>query len=406
MKTILITAYDINPYKGSESGMGWNFVLQASRFNKIKVVTRKNNRKNIDKYINENNVDMLNLDFFYYDLPYYLRFWKNGKRGSSIYFYLWQLLMPLYIKKVGLVFDIAHNLNFHTDAFPSFLWVFHRQPLIWGPINHHEKIDSRFIINSYGVKAFLNDRLVWVAKLILWNLDPFIQITKRRSKVILGGSSAVRKRLGIRQEKYLDFSSVGVEWFEYYNDSKPGNFNLISVGRFVPLKGFDVAIQSYIHFLKNNPKVLNAKLTLIGSGPSEPYLRELSKECPKNGEITFINWMDRGKLAKFYSKSSVFLFPSHEGAGMVVVEAMSYGLPVICFNNNGPGELIDDKSGIRIPYSDYQETINNFSLAIKSVYFDESLYLFLSKGARDRFKKYTWDEKGLFLKKVYENVDD
>ena len=54
MNTILLTAYAINPYKGSEDGMGWNFALQAASNNKLIVFTRKNNRPHIEKYQNEN----------------------------------------------------------------------------------------------------------------------------------------------------------------------------------------------------------------------------------------------------------------------------------------------------------------------------------------------------------------
>ncbi len=40
---VLITAYAVNPYKGSEDGMGWNFILQAARFQRVVAVTRRNN---------------------------------------------------------------------------------------------------------------------------------------------------------------------------------------------------------------------------------------------------------------------------------------------------------------------------------------------------------------------------
>ena len=134
-----MTAYDINPYKGSESGTGWHFVLQGANYNKVIAITRKNNKTNIEKYIEEFEIEMTNIKFYYYDLPYYLRFWKRGVRGSSIYFYLWQMFMPLFVKKKNIEFDLAHNVNFHADAFPSFLWIL-RKPVIWGPINHNERI--------------------------------------------------------------------------------------------------------------------------------------------------------------------------------------------------------------------------------------------------------------------------
>ena len=43
---ILLTAYDINPYKGSEAATGWNFTIQVTRKNKVVAITRKNNKQN------------------------------------------------------------------------------------------------------------------------------------------------------------------------------------------------------------------------------------------------------------------------------------------------------------------------------------------------------------------------
>ena len=56
-KTIVATCYAINPYKGSEDAMGWNFVIQIARFNKVYAVTRENNKTAIEK-IKPNSADL------------------------------------------------------------------------------------------------------------------------------------------------------------------------------------------------------------------------------------------------------------------------------------------------------------------------------------------------------------
>ncbi len=111
MKIILMTAYDINPFKGSEAVTGWNFTLQIAKFNKVVAITRQNNQEPIERYIKKFNIDVSNIKFYYYDFPYYLRFWKRGARGSSLYFYLWQMFMPLFVKKNKIKFDISHNIT-------------------------------------------------------------------------------------------------------------------------------------------------------------------------------------------------------------------------------------------------------------------------------------------------------
>lgn len=145
MKTILATAYAINPYKGSEDGMGWNFVMQIARFNKVIAITRENNRIHIEKYMSENpNSLYSNIQFLYFDLPYWMRFWEKGGRGAMLYYLMWQRGIVGFIKRQKLAFDNAHNLNFHNDWTPSFLWKLEK-PFVWGPVGHHPSIPSQYL---------------------------------------------------------------------------------------------------------------------------------------------------------------------------------------------------------------------------------------------------------------------
>ncbi|MFB0924248.1 MAG: hypothetical protein QMB65_03030, partial [Vicingaceae bacterium] len=135
-QTILITAYAVNPFKGSEDGTGWNISKEIAKDYNTIIITRKNNRPEIERYLEENEDPIHhNMQFEYHDLPNWAMFWKKkiGPRGYVLYFYFWQLLMPLFILKNKLKFDLCHALNFHSDSHPHFLWVFGK-PTIWGPI--------------------------------------------------------------------------------------------------------------------------------------------------------------------------------------------------------------------------------------------------------------------------------
>lgn len=90
-------------------------------------------------------------------------------------------------------------------------------------------------------------------------------------------------------------------------------------------------------------------------------------------------------MNRLYSEASLFFFPSHEGAGMVVPEALSCGLPVLCFDNAGPGEFITDSCGIKVPYTNYEDSISEFGKAINKVFESPSLLKHLSAGARIHF---------------------
>lgn len=406
MKTILATTYAVNPYKGSEDAMGWNYVTQIARFNKVVAVTRENNQADIERYMADNpSEEYKNMTFLYFDLPYWMRFWKRGGRGALVYFYMWQMAIPSFIKRVGLDFDIAHNLNFHNDWTPTFLWRL-EHPLVWGPVGHHPAIPKAFVKEIYGTKDYVIDRLRWAVKQAFWKCGYFLKKGARRSDRVIGMNSSVDKVLQLKKDQIITVNSV---CSEMHSDGRlpSDKFTAIFVGRFVPLKGADVAINAFAEFYhklnENQRKQLD--FVMIGKGPSEPLLRSLIDKHHLQHVIRIISWMDRADLKTYYQKSSVFLFPSHEGAGMVVPEALSYGLPVLAFDNIGPGEFIDDTCGRKIPYANYADSVSAFADALYMMYSDPEGLSELSKGARAHYElKFTWEKRGELLASIYDDV--
>ncbi|MBK6839294.1 MAG: glycosyltransferase family 4 protein [Bacteroidetes bacterium] len=403
-RTILATAYAVNPYKGSEDGMGWNYICQIARFNKVIAITRKNNREAIEKYLNENTVpEAKNIHFQYYDLPKWTRFWKKGPLLSMIYYYMWQLFLPVFVKRKRIPFDIAHNLNFHNDWTPTFLWVF-KKPLVWGPVGHHPKVPKEYLLTVYGWKSYIADRFRWVLKQAFWHLDPFLKISAAKADKILCMNSAVAEHLKFDSSKMIICSSVASERTKNEGEKIRDGFRVLSVGRFVWLKGFDITIRSFAAFYNslNKEEKKNVSLTLVGDGPARKQLEKLAEELNVKEAVTFIHWIQRAELSKLYRQSDVFLFPSHEGAGMVVAEAMSYGLPVICFDNCGPGEFVNIASGLKVEYSTYDQSVKDFAEHLNTLHSDPFLLESFSTYAQLSFQdKYQWNVKGEVLKKVY-----
>jgi len=163
MKKILITAYAVNPYKGSEDGIAWNIIEQVGRYNKVIAITRKNNQAAIEQYQQtKKGIVESQLQFEYFDLPSWMRFWKKGSRGALLYHYLWHFAVIFFIKRKQFAFDLAHHLNFNNDWTPSFLWVLGK-PFVWGPIGHHPKIPYEYI-RPHGMKAVWREQIKWGVK--------------------------------------------------------------------------------------------------------------------------------------------------------------------------------------------------------------------------------------------------
>ncbi|SIS64661.1 glycosyltransferase family 4 protein [Chryseobacterium gambrini] len=406
-QTILATCYAINPYKGSEDAMGWNFVYQIARFRKVFVVTRKNNKTHIEKYMKENPDPLYqNMNFLYFDLPYWMRFWKKGGRGALLYYYLWQRGIVSFVKKQKVDFDIAHNVNFHNDWTPSFLWKL-KKPLVWGPVGHHPLIPKQYL-KDYSQKYFLKDRLTWMVKNFFWKLSPSLKKTVQHSNHIWCMNSGVPEKLKVKKDQYSLYPSVASEDF-YQKDevAVKSDFAVISVGRFVPLKGFDLTIRSFIQFISalSEEEKAKCKLILVGTGEQKQFYKDLIQQNNADNYIEIIEWIDRRELMKMYEKASVFLFPSHEGAGMVVPEALSFGLPVVCLQNEGPGEFITEKCGFTVPQQEYDQTVTELSDALMKLFSDKDLQHKMSIEARKHYlDRFSWEKRGDHLNTIYNQI--
>ena len=94
-------------------------------------------------------------------------------------------------------------------------------------------------------------------------------------------NSSVQKRLGYKPEKEVHLPSVGSEKrLENITFKRSKNFVVLSIGRFVNLKGFDVTIDSFSTFYNKLPAEDQpfAQLILVGSGPQEAALKAQAKK--------------------------------------------------------------------------------------------------------------------------------
>jgi glycosyltransferase involved in cell wall biosynthesis len=405
-KTILATAYAINPFKGSEDGMGWNFVCQIARFNKVIAITRENNRPQIERYMAEHPICLYeNIQFCYFDLPYWMRFWKKGSRGALLYYWLWQKAIPNFIRAQQLQFDIVHNLNFHNDWTPSYLWKLGK-PFVWGPIGHHPRIPSVYL-KPYPFVYQIKESLTWAVKKYFWNMSSALRKTVQNADYICCMNQSVTTVLDLKPGRWGIMPSVATEDYGYLKTPSKDKFTVISAGRLVPLKGFDLTILAFAKLVAQLPDAVKhkAELLIVGSGPELAFYRQLAEQQQITPYIRFIEWIDRQDLMEMFKNASVFLFPSHEGAGMVVAEALSFGLPVVCLDNSGPGEFIDPSCGISVPTGDYKETVNGLADALLLLHQDENLYQNMRVAARTRFEQhFHWDRRGEQLETIYQNL--
>ncbi len=137
---------------------------------------------------------------------------------------------------------------------------------------------------------------------------------------------------------------------------------VISAGRHVQQKGFDTLINAFAR-----ADFKNTKLILLGKGNETGNLRELTKSLGINSDVDFPGFVENPY--NYISQSDVFVLSSeYEGFGMVLVEAMACGCPVVSTDcPSGPAEILDGGTyGHLFPVGDIGEMTNAMDSMLKS----------------------------------------
>ena len=139
---------------------------------------------------------------------------------------------------------------------------------------------------------------------------------------------------------------------------------VIAVGRYVYQKGFDLLLQAWAKIEKHFP---DWELAIYGMGDRSPY-ENLARQLGVDMNRCHLNGSTQN-IKKEYLESSLFVFSSRfEGFGMVLIEAMACGLPVVSFDCPcGPKDIVShDEDGLLVPSGDIDKLANAMSQLMDS----------------------------------------
>jgi glycosyltransferase involved in cell wall biosynthesis len=177
-----------------------------------------------------------------------------------------------------------------------------------------------------------------------------------------------------------------------------GRFMVFALGRHVKYKGFDVLIRAMQH--------TNAYLVLGGEGPLTAQLKTQAQQLGGSERVRFAGRLDQAELAAHYHACDIFCLPSvtpNEAFGIVQIEAMACGKPVICTQlNNGVNDINPHiHTGLTIPASNP----NALAQAIGQLQHDQPLRQGLGRNAQQHTKNtFSIQHMNKLLMEVYENV--
>jgi len=206
--------------------------------------------------------------------------------------------------------------------------------------HYHEYVNS----NQFGILGrFLKPFMpAMIHKLRMWD-----RIAADRVDIFVAISNHIKKRIAKYYEVDSSVLYPPVDFHKFDKATQLSEDFYLVLGRQVAYKRTDLVIEAFNH--------LSSEVKIIGDGPEMRRLQRLAKD--KN--IEFLGYLPDEEVARYIGRCKALIFPQEEDFGIVPLEAMAAGKPVIAFRKGGATEtVIDNKTGILFDEQTSQSLIN------------------------------------------------
>lgn len=240
------------------------------------------------------------------------------------------------------------------------------------------------------------------------NITPFgkqiIRYNLSRADHILSTSHVMAKETAKYTDKPIAITPFGVdvELFKPSPHKESEEFVIGNVKTLRPKYGIDVLIKAADIFIKNNPEK-KIRLDIYGEGPQKEELVELTKELGIEDKVNFKGFVQNTLLPDVYNSVSVSVSVSDsESFGVVAVEAMACGCPVITSDADGFTEVVKDgETGFIVPKRNPEAT----AAAIQKFIDNPQLRHQMGKKGRERvLTLYNWEDNVQTMVDIYNTI--
>jgi glycosyltransferase involved in cell wall biosynthesis len=388
--------------------MGWNWIINLSQHCQLHVLTEKGFQEEIETEISK-------LDLLYPPAFYYLDigekgkslFWKQGSLLFYYYYKKWQKAAYEQSKEIikSNEIQLVHQLNLIGFREPGYLWKWSGQiPFIWGPVGGFNQVPLNYIF-QFDIK----NKIFYFGKNLIHHYQMYfhsrVRKALKRADLILAESSSTKNIL--KQVYGIDavlMNETGADFEDFYEHTSFCNnnsLNLLWVGKIQGLKGLPIALKT----LKLLQGKIPVAMTIVGDGPDDLSCRQFAKEIGVNEMVSFLGKRPNKEVKELMKIHDLLFFTSlKEGTPHVILEALSGGLPVLCHDACGHGDIINDSIGVKIPMESYEKSIRLFSEQLEFLYGNQIKLYEFSKNAKQFVETNSWKNKAKKMTEIYESV--
>lgn len=346
MMNYLISAYSVNPYKGSEDSIGWNWILQHEKHyiegDRIICLTKKCNEKDTRRGFEEFGIKHIELAIA--DVPNGLN-WFREKHSTfhHMYYILWQHWAWLWVKNSGIQFDVIHHVTMNDYRIPSEMYKAIGAKVIWGPVGGAQitpKALRRYEKNRAIAKfrELVNKSCSWnpfykrvvkkYAKIYCINTE-----TKKQLQKVIGKEIELLPELALRD----DYKNIRIE--KRLNEV----VKIVFVGRLIGKKGIAFLLDA----LSLIPQTIAWELLIFGDGADRELIIKQIQNTHVREKVRLMGDKPLSQIAAAYRQADIFVLPSlRETSGNVLLEAMAYAIPIVGLNTSFCRLLSEKNCGI------------------------------------------------------------
>ena len=190
---------------------------------------------------------------------------------------------------------------------------------------------------------------------------------------------------------------VDTRLFTYAPNNNSSIFRFVSTGNLKPVKRMDLTIEAFTKAFKNDKDVT---LTIFGEGPERNKLETIIRNNEIGEKVKLMGLQSRKNISEYLRKSDCFVLASQaETFGVVYIEALASGVPVIATKCGGPESFVNEENGVFVPVDDLESLTN----AMKTMH--KNINIYNRKAIANKTKElFSPEAIAGKLEKVYENV--
>lgn len=403
---VLLIAYACSPGRGSEPKSGWNRALQTQRHcNTWVICEEQESRQAIERYAARKDASALPRFLYVAHTPqerllaripgfYYLAYNLWHRRAYRV--------AQNAHQKVR--FDIVHQATMCGYREPGYCWKLDA-PFVWGPVGGTQNYPWKFL-RIGGLPGALREASRGILNNIQLRFSSRVRKVARRANIILAGNSTCQadfERVVHVHSVLMTTTGLPAESNQPIRTRSAGPLRILWSGPHNYGKAFFLLVRA----LQRVRADLDFNLVILGEGPESRRWRRMARKAGIGDRCTWTGQVPLKEALEYYRHADVFAFTSlRDTAANVVLEALASGVPVVCFDLQGAGDVVNAECGIKVPLDDPLLTVEAYGAAFVALDHDRDLLGKLSKGAKLRAEKYMWDAKVRETVGIYNTVID